>query len=188
VKKPVENEIKLPVENIASARALLRLHGFVVSTGRVFEQNLVLDDERNSLRERGMLLRVRAAGKAITCTFKGPEMPGRHKRREEREFRLRDLEACVAVFAGLGFREVFRYEKYRTEFARPNEPGHVTLDETPVGVFMELEGPARWIDSTAKNLGFARAAYITDSYGKLYLDWCEARGVEPENMRFTRRR
>lgn len=194
MKKPIETEIKLRVEGaaktaVAQARALLRRHEFAITRPRIFEQNLVLDDDRQSLRERDMLLRVRGAGKPggvmiTTCTFKGPEKPGRHKSREEREFRTGDLESCIALFAGLGFREAFRYEKYRTEFARPNEPGHVTLDETPIGVFMELEGPARWIDRTAKILGFPVKAYITESYGKLYENWCEANGIEPSDMRF----
>jgi adenylate cyclase class IV len=131
-----------------------------------------------------MLLRVRGAGKIVTCTFKGVEKAGRHKSREEREFHADDLEACVGFFAALGFREAFRYEKYRTEFARAGEPGHVTLDETPIGGFMELEGPARWIDRTAKELGFSAAAYITESYSRLYDNWCAAEGIEPGDMRF----
>jgi adenylate cyclase class 2 len=190
VKTPIETEIKVRVgregkAGVAKARALLRRHGFKITAPRVFEQNLVLDDAKGTIRERGMLLRIRAAGSVITCTFKGPETPGRHKRREEREFRASDLESCVTVFAALGFREVFRYEKYRTEFARDDEPGIVTLDETPVGNFMELEGPSRWIDRTAKNLSFPRDAYITDSYGTLYEDWCRLKGIEPGDMRLS---
>jgi adenylate cyclase class 2 len=193
VKKPIETEIKLRIEGpvkaaVAKARALLRRHGFGIIAPRIFEQNLVLDDERSSLRERSMLLRLRGAGKVVTCTFKGPEMPGRHKSREEREFRAGDLDSCVAVFAALGFREAFRYEKYRTEFARDNEPGHATLDETPIGVFMELEGPARWIDRTAKELGFPVGAYITESYVKLYENWCEESGIKATGMRFVKPR
>jgi adenylate cyclase, class 2 len=184
----METEIKLAVETAAKGRAILRRHAFGVIRPRVFEQNLVLDDDRGSLRERGLLLRVREAGKTVTCTFKGLETPGRHKSREEREFQASDLESCVAVFGGLGFREAFRYEKYRTEFARDKEHGHAVLDETPIGVYLELEGPARWIDRTAKELGFPPEAFITDSYGKLYAGWCEARGIEPADMRFSRRR
>jgi len=184
VKTPIETEIKLRVESVPKARALLRRHGFTVVAPRVFEQNLVLDDNQGSLRERGLLLRVRGAGKVTTCTFKGVETPGRHKSREEREFRADDLECCVDFFAALGFREAFRYEKYRTEFARDREPGHVTLDETPVGVFMELEGTAAWIDRTAKVLGFPREAYITLSYGRLYENWCLENGKKGGDMRF----
>jgi adenylate cyclase, class 2 len=187
VKTPVETEIKLAIASAARGRALLRRHGFAVVRPRVFEQNLVLDDDPRTLRERGLLLRVRRAGKTITCTFKGAETPGRHKSREEREFQASDFESCVAVFAGLGFREVFRYEKYRTEFARGKEPGHAVLDETPIGVYLELEGPARWIDCTAKELGFAPEAFITASYGRLYLEACEARGVERGDMKFNLR-
>ena len=188
MKTPIETEIKLRVDSAAKARALLRRNGFRIISPRVFEQNLILDDARSTLRERNMLIRVRAAGKVFTCTFKGPEMPGRHKSREELEFRVGDLESCLALFAALGYPVSCRYEKYRTEFARGNESGHATIDETPIGVFMELEGSARWIDGTAKALGFTQAAYMTASYRTLYEDWCQANGVEPKDMRFNPRR
>ena len=187
-KPAVEVEIKLAVQSAAKARALLLRLDFKVIAPRIFERNLVLDDDQGSLRARGMLLRVREAGKTSTCTFKGRDIPGRHKRRIEREFTASDPEACLAVFAGVGFRESFRYEKYRTEFARKNDPGIapgiVTIDETPIGVFMELEGPARWIDTTAQALGFTREAYITASYARLYFAWCEAYGIQPTGMCF----
>jgi adenylate cyclase class 2 len=187
VKTLIETEIKIALGTAAKGRSLLRRHGFAIILPRLFEQNLVLDDAAGTIRERGMLLRVRRAGKMVTCTFKGPGILGRHKSREEREFQVSDMESCLAVFAALGFRELFRYEKYRTEFARGKEPGHATLDETPVGIYMELEGPARWIDRTAKELGFAPDAFITDSYGQLYTDSCAARGIEPGDMTFNRR-
>lgn len=192
MKAPVEVEIKLRIETAARARVLLRRHGFAVTAPRVFEQNLVLDDERGSLRAGGMLLRVRGASRpggsrVVTCTFKSPEMPGRHKRRGEREFRASDFDACVGIFASIGYGEKFRYEKYRTEYRRQSEPGHITVDETPIGVFMELEGPARWIDGTAKEIGFGRADYVMDSYGRLYEAWCAAHGVPVEDMRFGAR-
>ncbi|MBV9156122.1 MAG: adenylate cyclase, partial [Acidobacteriaceae bacterium] len=68
--------------------------------------------------------------------------------------------------------------------AKPRQ-GVVTLDETPIGTFLELEGPGDWIDETAKQLGFSRADYIVDSYGRLYLADCERRGVQPTNMTFA---
>jgi len=186
VKKLIETEIKLRVISAAGARRLLRQHGFRVIKPRIFEQNLVLDDAKNSNRRQGRLLRVRAAGDKITCTFKGVANNGRYKSREEREFHADSLVECVAVFRAIGFSEKFRYEKYRTEFGRRNETGHVMLDETPIGILMELEGPGRWIDATAKELGFPRSAYITDSYGRLYEQWCEEKGSVRGNMTFKR--
>jgi adenylate cyclase class 2 len=182
--KSVETEIKLRIESVMKTRALLRASGFRIMKRRMFEQNLVLDDPAGSLLERGMLLRVRSAGELVTCTFKAPEKPGRHKSRVEHEFQATDLKETLAVFNGIGYREAFRYEKYRTEFAREGERGHVMLDETPMGNFMELEGPARWIDRTAKEFGFKPADHILESYSRLWDRWREQHAVKQRDMRF----
>lgn len=187
MKKPQEVEVKIAVASASWVRKKLRDAGFHLRAARVFERNIVLDDDRGRLRQDGLLLRVRSAGSSVLCTFKGPAAGGRHKRREEREFDAGNLDECLAVFEGLGYRPSFRYDKYRTEFTRGSEAGHVTLDETPIGIFMELEGAARWIDATARSLGFSRADYITASYGKLYLVWCCEHGKKPGNMVFRGR-
>lgn len=168
---PRENEVKIALADAAAGRRLLRTAGFHVHKARVFESNIVLDDAKKSLKRRHLLLRVRSAGKLVTCTFKGKESAGPHKSREEREFHAGSLEDCLAVFEGLGYTPSFRYEKYRTEFAREGEPGLVTLDETPLGAFFELEGRPRWLDRTARELGYSRADYITLSYGRLFEKW-----------------
>jgi len=86
----------------------------------------------------------------------------------------------------LGFKPVFRYEKYRREFAQGNNShGVVTLDETPIGDFLELEGPGDWIDETASRLGFSPENYSLESYGRLYQNYCERKGVKAQNMVFT---
>ncbi len=184
MKSSQEVEVKIAVQSAAKARALLREKGFQIHKARVFEKNLVLDDAAGSVRQRNLLLRLRTAGKRITCTFKGKEIAGRHKRREEREFHPDSLDECLAVFAGLGYHPTYVYEKYRTEFTK-NEVGVVTVDETPIGVFLELEGPGRWIDGTAKELGFSRADYITASYAVLYTEWCREYDLPATNMVFS---
>jgi adenylate cyclase class 2 len=168
-----ENEVKIAVSSAPQLRALLKQHGFQITARRVYEQNIVLDQPGGTVRASGRLLRVRVVGKKVICTYKGLEIPGPHKRREEREFSVSDLTECLALFAGLGFTPAWRYEKYRTEFARESEPGVIMLDETPIGVFLELEGPSRWIDRTAKELGFSPDSYIFLSYARLYAQWCE---------------
>jgi adenylate cyclase class 2 len=88
------------------------------------------------------------------------------------------------ILTSIGFKASFRYEKYRTEFRLGGLAGVVTVDETPIGVFLELEGPGDWIDETAKGLGFSPEDYILESYGRLYVADCERRGIEPTNMVF----
>jgi len=63
----------------------------------------------------------------------------------------------------------------------------VVFDETPIGNFLELEGPQRWIDEVARQLGYARRDYITDSYAALYRKKCLEEGAKPGNMIFPTR-
>jgi adenylate cyclase, class 2 len=179
-----ETEIKLAVPDAKFARRLLRAAGFRVSRPRVFEANTVFDTPRRSLRKAATLLRVRQAGGTNTLTYKGRPAAGRHKSREELELKIPAAGAMAAILARLGFEAAFRYEKYRTEFRQPRRSGIVMLDETPVGVFLELEGAAHWIDRTARKLGFQEIHYITASYGRLYLEWCKRQPVKPSNMVF----
>ncbi len=136
------------------------------------------------LRKRGKLLRLRRAGPQQVLTFKGASEPSRYKKRWEIETHLRDSEAVEAIFSLLGYHPVFRYEKFRTEYAQRSGNGKVLLDETPIGNFLELEGSAAWIDRTARLLGFSRRDYINRSYGYLYLAYCRERRLRPKNMLF----
>src|SRR5580698_6748876 len=101
---PVEIEVKIAVSSAARVRKILRETKFSVVNPRVFEQNLVLDNARGSLKSNGLLLRLRTTGRRSAgrdagrqpapsiesglCTFKGPakETLTHHKMRVEREF------------------------------------------------------------------------------------------------------
>ncbi len=137
-----ETEIKLAVKDASSARRLLRAAGFVVSRRRVFEANTVFDTPEQSLRTASRLLRIREAGRMATLTYKGVPQGGKHKSREELEVTIDGAARMTAIVERLGYRPVFRYEKYRTEFHQPRRAGVAMLDETPIGVFLELEGTA----------------------------------------------
>jgi adenylate cyclase class 2 len=182
-----ETEIKLAVPDERTARRMLGAAGFRVSRRRVFEANTIFDTPELSLRGRRTLLRLREAGGVATITYKGAPLPSRHKSREEIETELAGPRAMRSILERLGFRAVWRYEKYRTEYRLEHGAGMATLDQTPIGVYLELEGSPRWIDRMAGVLGFARQDYITASYSGLYLDDCQRRGVEPGDMVFAAR-
>ncbi len=182
---PIENEIKLSITDLDQARRLLDERGFQILVERVFESNQVLDTPAHQLRSRGELLRVRQAGGRGVLTYKGPAIPGEHKRREELETGVDLAGVLTIVLQRLGFGIAFRYEKYRTEFHRSGEPGLVTLDETPIGNFLELEGDPAWVDRTAAELGFSSKDYILASYGALYFEHCREHGLEPGDMTFA---
>lgn len=179
-----ETEIKLRITDLASARRLIERYGFQISVPEVFERNIVLDNANGDLRTSRRLLRLRQAGNIVTVTYKGVATVGKHKAREERETAVASFAEMLVIFERLGYTQTFVYEKYRTEF-RAQQGGVVTLDETPVGNFLEIEGSAEWIDATAHLLGFAEAEYLTASYGSLYTEWCQKHNVTPTNMTFT---
>lgn len=179
-----EIEIKLRAPEPSQARALLENHDFRPIRERVFETNEVYDTYDSSLRSHGQLVRLRVAGAIQTLTFKGQAEAGPHKSREELEVHLGPAENLGIIFVRLGFACKFRYEKYRTEFERAGEAGVVTLDETPIGNFFEIEGEPDWIDRVAGELGFGKDEFITASYGTLYRDWCREHKQEPRDMVF----
>jgi adenylate cyclase class 2 len=153
----------------------------------VFEDNVILDTRNFALRSRGCLLRLRTAGTVSILTYKGPAVAGRYKSREELEIAISESGTALSIFEGLGFHRVFRYQKYRTEYSELGARGVVTLDKTPIGCFLEVEGSPGWIDRTARRLGFREQDYITASYTMLYVQFCAERGIPPADMVFLRR-
>jgi adenylate cyclase class 2 len=114
----------------------------------------------------------------------------RHKVRDEIETVVTDAATLATIFEGLGMHGWFRYEKYRTTYRLPARWARgllVELDETPVGNFVELEGPPGAIDRAAAELGYSRADYVLENYLTLYRDQCRRRGVVPGDMLFAGR-
>jgi len=176
------NRIKLAVPDVKTARGLLRAAGFRVSKRRVFESNMVFDTPELSLRRAATLLRVRQAGGVATLTYKGPPVIARHKSREELELEISDARAMAAIIERLGLGPVFRYEKYRTEYRQPRRSGIATLDETPVGIYLELEGTPQWIRPRRAEIGIRGGRLHHASYARLWLDWCGWHGVRASDM------
>ncbi len=184
-----EIELKFPVPSLQALEARLTELGFHLDTPRTFEANTLYDTPERTLRLRGELLRLREFGPRHILTHKRhPEredVGGRYKVRIETETDLSDGNAMAEVFKRLGYEPTFRYEKWRREYAHPAaSAGHVVLDETPIGIFAELEGPVRWIDQTLAALRIDPAQCLTDSYGRLFLAWKERTGSPAENLTF----
>jgi len=181
---PVENEIKIRCTgSVEQARAWIESRGYQVIQPRTLESDRIFDRE-GELRRAAQLLRLRREGERSTVTYKGPPQMGRHKNREEIEFDVSDDRATAFVLERLGYRVAFRYEKYRTKFRAEGEPGIVTIDETPMGLFLELEGPPEWVDTTAGRLNHSPSEYLTQSYAKLYEEYRQARPGLPRDMIF----
>jgi adenylate cyclase class 2 len=181
-----EIEVKIPLPGVDGIPDRLKASDFAVSAERVFEANTLYDTPGEDLHGKQQILRLRQVGQRAVLTWKGPGASGPHKDREERETDIGSFPEMHEILERLGYMPTFRYEKFRTEFRQNREDGGVvTLDETPIGTFLELEGPGTWIDRTAQFLGFSKEDYVLESYGRLYLDYCARRGLQPANMIFA---
>ncbi|MGH9683119.1 MAG: class IV adenylate cyclase [Candidatus Acidiferrales bacterium] len=194
-----EIEVKLRVSDVSGILRRLRSLG-AFSRGRVLERNALFDTPDSNLRRSGCLLRlrvetpapsppIRAGQSRAVLTTKVPITPGsrrsgalRYKEKLEREVEVWNPEAWPTQLRSLGFRRAFRYEKYRSSFVLRGL--HIDLDETPVGVFLELEGAPRAIDRTARALGFSSKDYIRATYWDVYAADCRRRGIRPKNLLF----
>ncbi|HEY1465044.1 MAG TPA: class IV adenylate cyclase [Terriglobales bacterium] len=179
---PKEIEIKFRLGNIPSTTRKLREAGFRLVTRRTHEQNTLYDLEGSPLRQRGEILRLRKYGDGWELTHKSKGKVGKHKIRVENQTKIEDGKKMEAILHALGYRPLFRYEKFRATWSDGH--GDVVLDETPVGNFGEIEGASRWIDRTAQLLGISSADYITKSYGELFAEWKQQHKSAAEHMTF----
>ncbi|MFC6644414.1 class IV adenylate cyclase [Granulicella cerasi] len=181
-----EIELKFPVAEMESLIRRAESTGFQLVTPRTFESNTLYDTADRQLRQRTELVRIRQYGERWTLTHKRlPEHndpTARFKTRVETETTVSDGEALAEVFTRMGYGPVFRYEKFRTEWDL--EGGHLVLDETPIGVWAELEGQPEWIDAMLEKLGVDPATSSTASYGALFLEWKKQSGSAAENLTF----
>jgi adenylate cyclase, class 2 len=180
---------------------------------RMHELNVIFDTPEGGLAKHGQLLRIRTetpapvkkgskdkVGARTVLTFKSPPaelaigdvVPSgdrRYKVREEIETKLTDGATMQRIFEGLGLRGWFRYEKYRTTYVLPGRHGWakgllIEVDETPIGMFVELEGAAGAIDRAARELGYSTKDYVLKNYLVLYVEECKRRGESPKDMVF----
>src|SRR5262245_19537041 len=182
----LEREIKLRFPDVEAARAAVLQTGATPIRGRRLQEDTLLDTPDDNLRQRRCVLRVRVESGKSYLTFKGPVQPAAVKVREELETVVADGAVLIRTLEELGFRPWFRYEKYREEFALDDVI--IAVDETPVGTFVEIEGGDRGIEEFTLALGRRPSDYLLDSYRRLYMLDCEARGVPPGDMLFEERR
>ncbi|HTM15481.1 MAG TPA: class IV adenylate cyclase [Terracidiphilus sp.] len=182
----IETEIKFRVEDAGALAARLRKAGFDEETPRTFESNVLFDTPDRKMRARTEILRIRSYGGRWVITHKRlPDAgPGEdaHKHRIETETQVGDGEVLAEVFRSIGLVQAFRYEKWRSEWS--DHQGHCVIDETPIGIFAELEGTPEWIDRTATQLGVDRSSYITLSYGRLFEQWCAEHKCPANDLTF----
>jgi adenylate cyclase, class 2 len=179
----LEREIKLRFNSVSEAREAVLAAGALPLYGRRLQEDALLDTEDEQLRRQRCVLRVRMENGKSRLTYKGPVQPSTMKVREELETVVGDGEVLLRVFSELGLHVWFRYEKYREEYS--HEDVIVAIDETPVGIFVEIEGTEQGIADMTVAIGRTADDYIVDSYRSIFLQHREQYGLNGSDMVFN---
>jgi len=165
---PVEYEVKLP-GGTERLREQLEDLGAEQYSPRLLEDDLVLDTEDRALASAKRVLRLRRRGPEYLLTLKGPVSGDVSvKAREEWQTPVEDGVAMLAVFERLGYEVAIRYQKYRTLYRIGNVVA--SLDETPLGCFVELEGEPEEIERLAREVGYDSSSFEVRSYLEIHRD------------------
>ena len=183
----LEREVKIRFASAEEARAAVAAVGAAPLCARRLQDDHLLDTPEGRLRDGRSTLRVRLERRpdgppGDTVTFKGPPRPDVMKVREELETGVEDGALLLRVLERAGFRVWFRYQKHREEFTC--DGAVVAIDETPCGVFVEIEGARNCVQQVAKALGRTPDDYIVASYRTLYEVDCARRGRPVADMVF----
>lgn len=185
----IEREVKLRFDSREAARAAVIALDATPKRTRRLQDDRLLDTAAGTLRAQRCTLRLRAewtdadtTAPVATVTFKGAPWPDVMKVREEIETHVDQGDVLLEIFEKAGWQVWFRYQKYREEFEHRGIV--IAIDETPVGIFVELEGEARGIAELAVALGRTPHDYIVASYYHLYCDRCAKTGRPVTHMVF----
>ena len=172
----IESELKIPVDTLEEIRRRLG----EINAERICESerevNILFDTAGSQLAAAGQVLRVRRVGDRHILTFKGPAtFDGAVKKRREIELEVSSSGRISELLHALGYAPGMRYEKDRESW---NLGGaRVDLDHTPIGNFVEIEGPISCLEATARQLGLDPADAVAQSYISL---WRAFRRKHPE--------
>ena len=162
-----EREAKFYLSDLSALEARLQSIGARRIKPRVHEMNLRFDTPSQDLTRTFQVLRLRQDSQ-VRLTYKGPgKIEAGVRNREEIEFAVGSFEAARNFLQALGYQVSFVYEKCRTRYELNDV--EVVLDETPIGHFVEIEGPdGIVIRAAAAHLGLDWEARITESYLRLF--------------------
>jgi adenylate cyclase class 2 len=182
-----EIEVKFALRGPESMRESLLGLGAAFK-GRDHEVNLRFDDARRTLTAKGVVLRLRqtegAKGIQYILTHKAPvpDADPAFKVLRECEITVNDGEAAQSILEALGYEVYWCYEKYREVYLCRNV--EASIDETPIGWFIELEGRARAIRALARALNLSLEDAITAGYAELFRRVRETRRLPARDMTF----
>ncbi len=183
MEKNQEIEVKFYLQDLARFEKNLQGLGAELIQPRTHELNLRFDTPDMALTRTFQVLRLRQ-DEHSRFTYKRRESGGNGSvsSRKEIEFEVSDFENARLFLEALGYQVYVSYEKYRRTYRLAGL--EIMLDETPLGDFIEIEGPdAPSIETLVAALHLNWQARSLEGYIML-LDKVKAIHSKIKNMAF----
>lgn len=185
MKPSIEIETKIKLETKDTVNLLKKLIPLEIRQPRLFEDNYCLDYRDKILSKKGFLFRLRISEAKNILTLKGPSRRKEGlKIRQEWELAVDNPINMLEIFKKIGFKIIFRYQKYRTIYS--SNRLKICFDETPIGLFLELEGEKTQIIKLANKIGFDKKVFIPFSYYHLFKLFKKNHCVKSKHMIFNK--
>lgn len=162
-----EREVKFYIQDLEALAERLHICGADLTRARTLEINLRLDTQDRSLYKQGRMLRLRQDDRARVTYKADARVEGGVIARTEIEFTVDNFAVARKLFEALGYQTMVIYEKYRRVYRIGDV--EVTLDELPMGNFVEIEAPNNTlIEGVAQMLGLDWSKGIATNYIGLF--------------------
>lgn len=162
-----EIEVKVPVKDFKEVKKLLKNLKAKKKCKETLEKNILFENKYIKIKDKDWVFRLRSFGEKNLLTLK-TKAKGKKgfKVREEINLYFDDFEKMKKILEKLGFFEAFYYEKYRESYDLSGL--EISLDRTPVGNYVELEGEYRKILSFLDKMGVKIEQTLSLSYYQLF--------------------
>ncbi|HEY5589237.1 MAG TPA: class IV adenylate cyclase [Candidatus Paceibacterota bacterium] len=179
----IEVEVKFKIDDLSILEEKIKAVGAKELHKNIFQRTVKMDTPDESLRQKGVFLRVRDGEKKImTVKSKLPELVKNFKEREELEIEISDVELAEKMLKVLGFTQKRIMEKYRTEYEL--EGTILALDRLPFGNYLEIEGDKDLIEKVIKILGLENLERNIHTYWHLFDEYKKANNLQGEDIVF----
>ena len=180
-----EIEVKFKISSTEEMLDIILKAGAVLEQETRFEKNLRWDDAEETLTKTHQVLRLRDNGGTSVLTYKSEKQNNIGiADREEIETVVTDFDNTRLILERLGYQIVFIYEKYRSIY-RLNDT-QLFLDHTPIGDYIEIEGPDDLaIRRAAELLGLNWEDRISKGYRNLFKTWKKQTEFPGRDMTFN---
>lgn len=170
---PTETEVKIKINNLDVMKAKILEMRAELFKKRALQVDYAYDN-KGKLKKNGECLRIRDNS---ILTYKGPKQKGsKMKIREELEVMVDNGKYLAEILGKLGYGPTQKKEKYRECYIF-----HLTqicIDETPMGLFLEIEGSKEGVHDVAKKLGFTEKDFNNKSYGTIWEEYAKKNKIK----------